>query len=98
MHSRYPPDPPPTKRLFLVKGEKTLSVIEVDVLRKEILKSDIMHVPECNTVFSECLMVQRVNNEDDLEVVEVLTTSNVEIEDNIYTREIRAITIPILYC
>lgn len=67
------------------------------MIKKEILKSDILHIPECNTVFSECLMVQRVKNEDDEEVIEVLSTSNAEIEDNLYKREVRAITIPISY-
>jgi hypothetical protein len=80
-----------------VKGERELSVVRVDMVKGEITQAAVLGVSECNTVFSECLMVHRVKDEDDLEVVEVLCTSNVEIEDNLYKREIKAITIPVSY-
>jgi hypothetical protein len=42
-------------------------------------------------------MVQKTYNIDlEEEVVEILATSNVEIEDNLYTRGVKALTIPIV--
>jgi len=51
--------PKPFSRVFIVKGEKGLSAVQVDLSAKTVTKSNLFANDECSNVFSECLHVQR---------------------------------------
>ena len=86
-------------KLFIIKGEKGISAIQIDLESKQITKSNLAAIDECNNVFSECLQVERQlpNTAGKAGLVRVLATSNVEVEDNMFKRKIVKIDIPIVY-
>ncbi|TNV83135.1 hypothetical protein FGO68_gene12286 [Halteria grandinella] len=84
-----------TSKIVIVKGEKGIAVIQMDLNAKEVFKQNLMLNDECNNVFADCLSVEK-RLEKGRQRIEVLATGNYELEDNVYERRIRTISIPII--
>jgi len=82
--------------VFIVKGEKGISALQVDLAAKQVTKSNLVANEECSNVFSDCLHVERQLSESQGGgLVRVLATSNVEVEDNLFKRKVVRINIPL---
>lgn len=76
--------------MFIVKGEKGLSALQVDLAARQVTKANLAANDECSNVFADCLHVERQPGQ-----VRVLATSNVEVEDNLFKRRVLKLNIPL---